>query len=87
MPRARTSSNFSANSSKSSRRTENERVVNIHPRVEIEKVPAQLQGLFLRCIAIVQFYRWYSGEITKSSAVVRLLCRFSDAGIAGASTG
>jgi hypothetical protein len=30
-----------------------------------------MQSLFLRSVAIVQFYRWYSGEITKSSAVVR----------------
>jgi hypothetical protein len=30
-----------------------------------------MQSLFLRSVAIVQFYRWYCGEITKSSAVVR----------------
>jgi hypothetical protein len=27
-----------------------------------------MQGLFLRSVALVQFYRWYSGEITNSSA-------------------
>ncbi|SHH53226.1 hypothetical protein SAMN05443248_5125 [Bradyrhizobium erythrophlei] len=30
-----------------------------------------MQSLFLRSVAIVQFYMWYSGEITKSNAVVR----------------
>jgi hypothetical protein len=30
-----------------------------------------MQILFLRSVAIVQFYRWYSGEITKSGAFVR----------------
>jgi hypothetical protein len=29
-----------------------------------------MQSLFLR-VAIVQFYKWYCDEITKSSAVVR----------------
>jgi len=30
-----------------------------------------MQSLFLRSVAIVQFYMWYSGAITKSNAVVR----------------
>jgi hypothetical protein len=30
-----------------------------------------MQSLFLRSVVIVQFYRWYSDEITKSSVVVR----------------
>src|SRR5258707_14383749 len=45
-PLARTSSNFSANFSTSSRRTENERAVNIRRRVEIEKGPAQCRAFF-----------------------------------------
>jgi len=30
-----------------------------------------MQSIFLGFVAIVQFYRWYSGEITKSSGAVR----------------
>ena len=39
--------------------------------------PRAMQSLFLRSVAIVQFYMWYSGEITKSNAVVRCW-HFSD---------
>jgi hypothetical protein len=52
-PLARTSSNFSANFSTSSRSTENERAVNIHRRVKMGESPAQ-------CRAFSAFYRNHS---------------------------
>ena len=68
-PRARTSSNFSANFSTSSRSTENERAVNIHRRVEIEKGSAQCRAFF--CV-LSQLFSSIDGTAAKSRRAARL---------------